>query len=277
MSGRDAEANGARAGKPKLEAVGRPKVDMKLKLDENGHMVVQDGKPVYIADDGKEIAFDAAAAIAKITQLNGEAKGHRERAEQAEAALKAFEGVDPAEARKAVEIVKNLDAKKLVDAGEIERVKAEIAKSYTSQLEEATKKIQTLEDALYGEKIGGSFARSKFIAEKLAIPADLVQARFGSAFKVEDGQIVAYDHTGSKIYSRSRPGEVADFDEALEFLIDNYPQKNYILKSSGGSGGGTPGSRGGGTGEKVMQRSEFEKLDPATQAAKVKEGYTFVD
>lgn len=27
---------------------------MKLKLDENGNVVVQDGKPVYVYDDGKE-------------------------------------------------------------------------------------------------------------------------------------------------------------------------------------------------------------------------------
>jgi uncharacterized protein with von Willebrand factor type A (vWA) domain len=31
---------------------------MKLKLDEAGHVVVSDGKPVYLADDGKEIVFD---------------------------------------------------------------------------------------------------------------------------------------------------------------------------------------------------------------------------
>lgn len=27
---------------------------MKLKLDDQGHVVVQDGKPVYVHDDGKE-------------------------------------------------------------------------------------------------------------------------------------------------------------------------------------------------------------------------------
>ena len=69
---------------------------MKLKLDENGHVVVSDGKPVYINDEGKEIAFDVAGTVATISRLNGEAKSHRERAETAEGALKAFEGIqDP--------------------------------------------------------------------------------------------------------------------------------------------------------------------------------------
>ena len=33
---------------------------MKLKLDAAGHVVVQDDKPVYIADDGKDVAFTTA-------------------------------------------------------------------------------------------------------------------------------------------------------------------------------------------------------------------------
>lgn len=47
---------------------------MKLKLDENGYVVVQDGKPVYVHDDGKEVAFDAPQTVQKISTLNGEAK-----------------------------------------------------------------------------------------------------------------------------------------------------------------------------------------------------------
>ena len=224
---------------------------MKLKLDDQGHVVLQDGKPVYVHDDGKEVAFDAGSTVATITRLNAEAKSHRERAEAAEKTAKAFEGIeDAAAARKALELVANLDAKKLVDAGEVEKVKAEIAKGYQAQLDEATGKAQTLEQQLYAEKIGGSFARSKVIAEKLAVPADMVQATFGKAFKIEDGKVVAYDANGSKLYSRSRPGELADFDEAIESLVEQYPHKDHILKSSGANGGGAPNGGGSATAPK---------------------------
>jgi hypothetical protein len=87
--------------------------------------------------------------------------------------------------------------------------------------------------------IGGSFSGSKFITDKIAIPADMLQARFGQSFKVEEGKVVAYDGTGNKIYSRSKPGELASFDEALEFLVEQYPQKDHILKASGNQGGGS--------------------------------------
>ena len=235
---------------------------MKLKLDENGNAVLQDGKPVYVHEDGKEVAFDAPGTVATITRLNSEAKGHRERAETAEKAVKAFEGIDdPAAAKKALATVANLDAKTLVDAGEIEKVKAEISKAFQLQLDEVTGKAQTFEQQLYAEKIGGSFSRSKFIADKLAVPADMVQATFGQNLKVEDGKVVAYDAQGQKIFSRARPGELADFDEAIETLVSQYPHRDHILKSSGANGGGaqngggnnqnTKGNFGGGKEDRV--------------------------
>lgn len=221
---------------------------MKLKtveIDGKQYAEVQDGKPLFVEDDGKEVAFDAVGTRSTITRLNSEAKQHRERAEAAEKTMKAFEGIeDAAAARKALETVANLDAKRLVDAGEVEKVKQEIAKGYQAQLDEANGKAQTLEQQLYGEKIGGSFARSKVIAEKLAVPADMVQATFGSRFKIEEGKVVAYDANGNKIFSRARPGELADFDEALETLVDSYPHKDHILKSSGANGGGAPNGGG---------------------------------
>lgn len=251
---------------------------MKLKLNEQGFAVVQDGKPVYVADDGKEIAFDVVSTQATISRLNGEAKSHRERAEAAEKSLKSFEGIaDPAAAVKALEVVANLDQKKLIDAGEVEKVKGEISKAFQAKLDEATTKAQTLEQQLYGEKVGGAFARSKLIADKLAIPADLVQARFGQQFKIEDGKTVAYDTHGNKIFSRARPGEVADFDEALEALIDQYPYRDTILKSSGASGSGAHGGGSGAGGSKAINRAAFDALDPSGRIAHLKGGGTVTD
>lgn len=233
---------------------------MKLKLDENGVAVLEDGKPVYVHDDGKEVAFDAPHAIATITRLNGEAKGHRERASAAEAKLKAFDGLDdPDAARKALETVANLDSGKLVLAGKVEEIKAgaqkaaedrlaAASKTYAAELQARDEAIAKLTTSLHQELIGGSFTRSKFIAEKLAIPADLVQARFGANFKIEDGKIVAYDSTGTQIFSRSKPSENASFDEAMEVLVDQYPHKESILKAEvrGGSGAPAGGGSGGG-------------------------------
>lgn len=262
---------------------------MKLKLDEQGHVVVQDGRPVYVHDDGKEVAFDAPAAVAKIGALNKEAQGHREAKEAAEAKAKAFEGIEDAEAaRKALETIKNIDEGKLIAAGKVEEIKAAAQKAAQEQVAAASKAhaeelartkqdLDKITGELYSEKIGGSFTRSKLIAEKFAIPADLVQARFGQQFKIEDGKVVAYDQAGNKIFSRTRPGEVADFEEALETLVDQYPYRDNILKGSGANGGGAGHGGGNGGGKKTLNRAAFDALAPADKVAHVREGGVVTD
>lgn len=224
---------------------------MPFKFDANGAIVLQEVNgqkmPVFVHPDGKETAFDGDGTLSTITRLNGEAKGHRERAETAEKSLKGFEGItDPAKAMEALQLVANLDAKKLVDAGEIDKVKTEIGKAFQAQLDTANGNASKLEQQLYAEMIGGSFARSKFALDKLAIPPDLVQAYFGKAFGIEEGKVVAKDANGNKLYSAANPGDLAGFDEALEMLVNQYPGKEHILKGTGASGSGAQGGGGGG-------------------------------
>jgi hypothetical protein len=266
---------------------------LKLKLTEDGKAVLSDnGLPIYVRDDGTDVPFDADATIATISRLNGEAKSHREAKEAAEAKLKMFDGIEDAEAaRKAVELVKNIDESKLLSAGKVEEIKAAARKAAEEQVAaankigtEALKAAETARDKLrselYGEKIGGSFNRSKLIADKFAIPADMVQARFGQNFKVEDGKIIAYDSTGNKVFSPSKPGEVAEFDEALEVLVNAYPYKDQILKGANNSGSGARSSNGaGGPGGKTMRASDFVALPLRQQAMLMssKEPPTLVD
>jgi hypothetical protein len=86
---------------------------VKLELDANGVPEIQDGKPVYVHDDGKEVAIDVPAMQLRIGQLNEEAKNHRLAAKAATDKLATFAGIeDPAA------------------AGEAEKVKAEIKAAY---------------------------------------------------------------------------------------------------------------------------------------------------
>lgn len=252
---------------------------MKLKIDEAGHVVVQDGKPVYVHDDGKEVPFDAPATVQTISRLNSEAKGHREAKEAAETKLRAFEGIeDPKAAKDALAKIANFKDKDLIDAGKVEEIKAAAIKAVEEKYAPIVQERDDLKSELYNEKIGGSFARSKFITDKIAIPSDMVQARFGQNFEVKDGKIAAKDHAGNPIYSRAKPGEVADFEEALEILVDAYPQKDAILKGTGQKGDGARGSNGNGAGgAKTMTRHAFDALDPASKAAKMKEGFTLTE
>lgn len=253
---------------------------MKLKLDENGNVVLQDGKPVYVHDDGRELPFDAPATVATIKRLNGESQSHRERAEAAETKAKAYEGIDdPVAAKKALETIKNFDDKKLVDAGDVERIKTEAIKATEDKYKPVIDERDRLAGELRKEKIGGSFARSKFVSENLTIPPDFVEARFGSHFELENGKVVAKFPNGEKIFSRVNAGELADFDEALSELVGQYSQKDQILKGTSGSGGGASGggNNGGGGGKKSIKRGDFDALDPAAKAAHVNSGGAITD
>lgn len=248
---------------------------MKLKtvtIEGKTYAEVDGDKPIYIHDDGKEAPHDAAHTVATISRLNGEAKTHREAKEQLEAKLKGFEGIeDPVAAKKALETLKNFDDKKLVDAGEVEKIKLEAIKAVEEKYAPIVQERDAFQTQLHNELIGGGFARSKFIQDNIAVPVDMIQATFGKNFQIENGKVVAVGADGQKIYSRTRPGEIADFDEALETLVGGYQHKDSILKGSQAGGGGFQGGGQGG-GAKTLSRQQFESLDPIGRAQFAREG-----
>lgn len=239
---------------------------MKLKtvtIEGNTYAEVDGDKPIYIYDDGKEAPHDAAHTVATISRLNGEAKTHREAKEQLEAKFKGFEGIeDPAAAKKALETLKNFDDKKLVDAGEVEKIKLEAIKAVEEKYAPIVQERDAFQSQLHNELIGGGFARSKFIQDNIAVPVDMIQATFGKNFQIENGKVVAVGADGQKIYSRTRPGEIADFDEALETLVGGYQHKDSILKGSQSQGGGFQGGGGNKSGPKSLAecKTKEEKI-----------------
>lgn len=232
------------------------------KMDGDKIAVDAKGNPIYIGTDGSERAVEGNT----ISRLNGEAKNHRERAEAAENALRAFEGLDAAKARDALEKLSKIDQKALIDAGEVDRVKEEISRSFQAQISEKDNAISTLSSKVDRLTLSSAFAQSEFIANRIAVPREMFEATFGNNFKVEDGKIIPYDASGNRVYSKKRMGEIADIDEAFEIMVDGYAHKDTILRAPerGGSGGGSGG--GNRPGSRIIRRSEFEAMSPADQA-----------
>lgn len=251
-----------------------------IEIDGVTYIVSRNGKPVYKNKDGKELEMDVPGMSQKIVDLGTEARTHREAKAAAEDALAKFEGIeDPAAAIKALNTVKNLDDKKLVDAGEIERVKTEAIKAVEDKYKPVVDERDKLQKEIRQEKIGGAFARSKFISEKLAVPMAMVERTFGEHFSLEDGKILAKDSRGNQIYSAENPGEPAGFDEAIEILVNQSPFKDDILKGTGSGGGGGGTGKGGNPGGKTVTRAEMDRLgkeNPAEASRLMSEGYQVV-
>ena len=107
-------------------------------------------------------------------------------------------------------------------------------------------------------------------------PATPQPLEIAAAALENGGRVVAYDQTGNKLYSKASPGNAADFDEALELLVDAYPYRDSILKGEIKTGGGAQAANGA-TGPKTIKRDAFFALAPAEQAARIKDGFTVAE
>jgi hypothetical protein len=257
---------------------------MPFKFLPDGTIAVDAEKklPIFINAEGTEAPFDADGTIATISRLNGEAKANRIAKETAEAALKPFKDAgidDPAAAAEAIRLAKNLKEGELVTAGKVQEIKDAAAASAKQAVAEATRAAEAREKAqgeeiskltgqLNSHIIGGSFAGSKFIADKLAIPADIAQKVFGERFKVDNGKLVALGADGNPIFSATRHGEHADFEEAIQVMVGAYTHKDSILKGSGASGSGARQGAGGAGGKDLSGLSPVERMNAARAQAK---------
>lgn len=236
------------------------------KLDADGKIEMKDGNPVWVDANGGESVMNGDT----ITRLNGEAKTLRERAEKAETAAKKFEGVDAEAARKALDTVSKLDQSKLIDAGKVDEVKAQITQQFTVQLAEKDKALQSLQSNYDNERIGNIFAGSEFIRDRVAMPREFFEAAFRSNIKIgEDGKPAVFDKSGNRVMSKKNIGEYADPHEGLEILVESHPQRDVILKANDQNGSGSNGNGGNRGRGASMKRAEFDALDPArrTEAA----------
>lgn len=251
---------------------------MKLKLDEKGNAVLQDGKPVYQDDSGADVVADFPAALTKIAALNSEAKQHRLDAKAANEKLAAFGDLDPAAATKAMQLSESMAGKKVLDDEGIQKLVAAAVKPLQEKLNSADKTIAEKDAHVYKLEVSNRFASSAFIKENLVLPPDIAEATFGKAFKIEGGKVVALDASGNQIFSKARPGEAADFEESIAAIVAAYPAKDAILKAKGASGSGAPANNGGHPAEaKTITRAEFEKLPAGDQMSKAKSGVQITD
>jgi len=253
---------------------------MKLKIDENGNAVVQDGKPVYVDEAGKDVTVDVPVIMTKLAAANSESAERRKKIGEMEGEIRtlkeSFDGLDAEEARKAIETVKNLDQKKLIDAGQVDLVKNEMAqtfkekettmrKQHEAEINDLQNKISQKDNLIYQQLVTNRFALSPFIKERTTLPPDIAANQFGHHFKVKgegdniNNYRVVGHMNGEEILSRERYGELADFDEAISIIIDKYPGKDMILRGSDDGGSGGQGNAGVG-GVKTIPASDHAAI-----------------
>ena len=236
------------------------------KKDDAGNLVVDGtGNPIWVDANGGEKALEANA----IARLNSEAKTLRTRAEEAEGALSKYKGPDgkPIDPAKAIDTVSKLDAKQLIEAGEVDKVREQVAQQYVGQINELKSGNEQLSSQITNMRIDSVFQGSDFLRDNIAIPRDFVEAALRSNFKTNDkGEVLAYDKSGNPLMSKKNAGEYASGDEALQLLIDMHPQKDTILRAQPQGGSGNQGHGGNGGRGNVISRKQFDALDQQGRA-----------
>jgi hypothetical protein len=273
-------------------------MELTLKLDpETQQAVIQDGKPVYILTDGdksEDFVADVPSMYLNTLKLKGESKQHRDKLKSATDELTTFKTIfdgveDVAEYRsaadKALEVVKNLDDKKLIDAGKVDEVKAELKaahdknlaaaqKKFEKQLEDMTGQLGSKDNLIRKLTIGQRFATDQHFSgtePKTNVQPAMAEAYWGHLFTVDekkttaDGKPLVIGHhpvTGDEILS-TRPdtvGEIADFGEAISVVIEHSPLRDAILNSGppGSGAGGGGGGGGGGSDELSKLKAKYD-------------------
>lgn len=240
---------------------------MKLKLDDKGNAVLQDGNPVYIHDDGSEHPFDAKASHVALATAKREAGEFRTKLKEATDKLAAFSGIeDPEAALKAMQFAASMDGKKVMDDEGIQKLIQAAVKPLQEKLNAAETTVKEKDGHIYKLEVSNRFQSSAFVKDKLLTPPDMLEAAFGKHFSIEGGKVIAKDASGNPIYSKINAGEPAGFDEAIQALVDAHPMKDNLYKASGASGAGSQGGSGAGTANKYEGMSPTERITAARAA-----------
>lgn len=249
---------------------------MTVKIMDNGiekeltvAMVGPGGHPLYEID-GKEVEQDIDDLRGIIKTTNEENAQRRIENKELKAKIEVIGDLDVEKAREALGIVANLDMKKLVDAKEMDKVKEQIEAAwktnmenqktaYETQITELKGSLTTEQTKMKNMMIKNAFLGSEFLKGTVYdIFRDDAYKLYGDRFDVEAGdngdmRVSFKNQDGSQFLSTARPGQPGSFDEAIEHIITNHPQKEYLMKGSQASGSGAHGGGGGGTKTTLQQ------------------------
>lgn len=162
--------------------------------------------------------------------------------EKQTAALKQFEGIDPAAVRKLLDDQKAADTKALEDKGEWDRLKVRMGEEHTTEKTKLQDQITALQEQL-GQRdgrindmtVGTSFTGSEFIAKELTLTPGKARVIYGSHFELNDeGAIVGYDKpkgASNRTALVDSLGNPVAFDAALRKIVEADAESEHLLKS----------------------------------------------
>jgi hypothetical protein len=171
--------------------------------------------------------------------------------------LEKFKDMDPAKYQELLDLAKKADEKKLIDAGEIDKVVeqrvGEMKSTYETQLKTLTEQNSVAQRQLESLLIDNAVRDAAIKSGVQPTAVDDVLLRAKATFKIKDGNAVPVDSQGNVVYSKdgSTPMSVVDWTSGLK------KQAPHLFQGS--QGGGAQGSGKGNV--------DTSKLSPAQKIA----------
>lgn len=194
-------------------------------------------------------AADAAAAGTKDTPptdaekaaLLREVMEKKAKLKEAQDAIAAYEGVDPAKVKALLKAEKDAEVAAAEAKGDFERVKTMMAEEHKKEVErlqaliDANATATSEKDALIDKlTIGNDFGTSTFIKDSLTLSPAKIRVMYGSHFEVKDGRTVGYDKpagAAGRTLLVDASGNPVGFEDAMKRIVDADPDKKDILKA----------------------------------------------
>lgn len=236
----------------------------------------------YVKGEDGKFRLDAEG-VEDVSGLKSALKKERDNGEALKKALKQFDGIsDPEEVRKILSRIANDEEARMIAEGKSDVVIARRMEALRKEHEKSVK--EALERADKAE------ARAKKLSSKTLNSAlRAAAAEVGTHDKAfddfaaraqrdgwtidEEGELVALTEEG-----KPRLGKDGKTTMSLKEWGQGLRETAAHLFPATGSGTGGPGTKtGAGDGAKQMKRTDFNRLDPYAQAAKMKEGVSLVD
>lgn len=251
--------------------------------DDNGNDGDEDEAAAAAAKAAEELAAAEAAAAAalaagdkptdaeaKLLKETMKAKAARQKAEAdlatAQAALKAFDGIDPVKVRELLAAQTDAEKKALEAKGDYERLKQMMADEHKTTVEALRAQIAERDLTIANSSrtidnltVGQAFTGSTYVNDDLVLTPSKARTIYGAHFDVVDGEVVAYDKPrgeNERTMFVDGAGKPLSFDAAMKKLIEADPDRDRLVKAKLKPGAGS---------KTIETKGGKEKAEPETR------------
>jgi hypothetical protein len=223
--------------------------------------------------EAKRIADEKAAG--KLTDKEHEfltdALKHKKAAREAKAALeeanariKAFDGLDADAIKKlvkdqaaAAQAAKDAELKAAEAAGDVERIKKMMGEEHTKVVTDLQAKLAEKDTMINGAQktiedltVGSAFSQSTYVKDELVLTPAIARQVYSSHFDVVNGKVVPFDKPrgeSGRTQLVDATGGHLSVDAALKKIVEASPDRDRLVRSKIGTGAGSKTEKGGST------------------------------